>query len=66
MFVCLFACISLLDIWVIFVTDLFILFFFHICFYIQCEKRFEVSGSSSGWLMIIIVGVFVSLELNML
>ena len=60
LFVCLFACISLLDIWVIFMMD----FFFHICFSVQYQKRFKVSGSNSGRLMRRSVGVLVSLELN--
>lgn len=59
--VCLFVCISLLDIWVIFIMDFF---FFILVFPIQYQKRFEVFGSISEWLMRRSVGVFVSLEKN--
>ncbi len=55
--VCLFVCISLLDIWVIFVMDFFV-------YPIQYQKGFEVFVSISGRLMRRSVGVFVSLEQN--
>lgn len=56
---CLFVCVSLLQIWVIFKMD----FFFTHPFSTLYQKMFEVSGSKSAQLIRTIVGVFASLEL---
>ena len=60
--VCLFVCVSLLNIWAIFIMD----FYFppHVCFSICYQKIFEVCGSISGRLMRRSLGVFISIELN--